>query len=204
GDRRGQRPLPAVRTIRPHLERRPGRPLRGPGRLLGAAGDGPRQRTPIAPLIALVKRRTAPTLPDIAQVRSRAPPASAMHFADNVDYPPLLGRPIVFLPALALLFEALRWWSFGSTAIGRGLSDLLHLSGLSPTAENIAVAALATLFIGFNLGVVMRLKLRWQVYVVWLELALLILVFFYSFNLSFDFIRRKIGFLLTQGLTMTL
>ncbi|MDB5424311.1 MAG: amino acid transporter permease, partial [Phenylobacterium sp.] len=127
-----------------------------------------------------------------------------MHFADNVDYPPLLGRPIVFLPGLALLFEALRWWGFGSTAIGRGLIDLLHLASLSPAAGNLAAAGLATLFIGFNLGVVMRLELRWQVYVVWLELALLILVFFYSFNLSFDFIARKIGFLLTQGLTMTL
>jgi polar amino acid transport system permease protein len=140
-------------------------------------------------------------LPEIALDRSRTPrPGPAMHFADNVDYPPLLGRPIVFLPALALVFEVLRWWGFGSTAIGRGLSDILHLSALSPAADNVAVAAVATLFLGFNLGVVMRLKLRWQVYVVWLELALLILVF----NLSFEFIARKIGFLLTQGLTMTL
>jgi polar amino acid transport system permease protein len=143
-------------------------------------------------------------LPELALDRARARPAAATHFADNVDYPPLLGRPIVFLPGLALLFEALRWWGFGSTAIGRGLSDLLGLSGLSPATENVAVAALATLVVGLNLGVVMRLKLRWQVYVVWLELALLILVFFHSFNLSFEFIRRKIGFLLTQGLTMTL
>jgi polar amino acid transport system permease protein len=52
--------------------------------------------------------------------------------------------------------------------------------------------------------VVMRLKLRWQVYLVWLEFAILLLVFFYSFNLSFEFIERKIGFLLRQGLVMTL
>ena len=127
-----------------------------------------------------------------------------MHFADNVDYPSLLGRPIVFLPGLALLFEALRWSDFGATAIGRGLTELFGLSGLSPASDNLVVAGLATLFVGFNLAVVMRLKLRWQVYVVWLELALLILVFFYSFNLSFEFIRRKIGFLITQGLVMTL
>ena len=127
-----------------------------------------------------------------------------MHFADNVDYPALLGRPIVFLPLLALLFEALRWWNFAATAIGRGLTDLFNLSGLTPAADNVAVAALATLVVGFNLAVVMRLKLRRQVYIVWLELAALILVFFYSFNLSFDFIARKIGFLITQGLVMTL
>jgi polar amino acid transport system permease protein len=51
---------------------------------------------------------------------------------------------------------------------------------------------------------VIRLPLRWQVYLVWLELAILLLVFFYSFNLSFAFIERKIGFLLRQGLVMTL
>jgi polar amino acid transport system permease protein len=142
---------------------------------------------------------------EIALAQPRAfRPEPAMHFADNVDYPPLLGRPIVFLPGLALLFEALRWWGFGSTAIGRGLTELFHLSGLSAVTDNTAVAGLATLVVGFNLAVVMRLKLRWQVYVVWLELALLILVFFYSFNLSFEFIQRKIGFLVTQGLMMTL
>ena len=31
-----------------------------------------------------------------------------------------------------------------------------------------------------------------------------VLLFFYSFDLSFAFIRRKIGFLLYQGLVMTL
>ena len=127
-----------------------------------------------------------------------------MHYADNVDYPPLLRRPIVFLPALALLFELLRWWNIGATAMGRGLSGLLHLAALSPAAENVLVAALTTLVVGFNLAVVIRLPLRWQVYIVWLEFAALLLVFFYSFNLSFEFIRRKIGFLLRQGLVMTL
>jgi polar amino acid transport system permease protein len=127
-----------------------------------------------------------------------------MHFEDNVDYPPLLGRPIVFLPALAIVFELLQWWNIGATAIGRGVSDIFHLSALSPSADNAVVAGLATLVVGFNLAVVMRLQLRWQVYIVWLELAGLVLVFFYSFNLSFEFIERKIGFLLRQGLVMTL
>ena len=65
-------------------------------------------------------------------------------------------------------------------------------------------AALATLFVGFNIFVVMRLPLRQQVWLVWGELAVLILLFFYSFNLSFSFIQRKIGFLITQGLVTTL
>jgi polar amino acid transport system permease protein len=127
-----------------------------------------------------------------------------MHFSDNVDYPSQLRRPIVFLPGLALLFEFLRWWGVGNTAFGRGVSALLHLSGMAPAALNTMVAACAALIVGFNLAVVLRLPLRWQVYIVWLELAALLLVFFYSFNLSFEFIQRKIGFLLRQGLVMTL
>jgi len=127
-----------------------------------------------------------------------------MHFADNIDYPPLLRRPIVFLPSLALLFETLRWWNVGSSALGLGLCHLLHLTALSPAAANLAIAALLTLVVGFNLAVVIRLPLRGQVYIVWAELALLLIVFFYSFDLSFEFIQRKLGFLLRQGLVMTL
>jgi polar amino acid transport system permease protein len=129
---------------------------------------------------------------------------SAHHLADNIDYPPLLGRPIVFLPGLALLFELLRWWDIGESSVGRGLAGILHLAGQPPSLVNLVVAAIVTLVAGFNLAVVIRLPLRWQVWIVWLELALLLLVFFYSFNLSFEFIRRKIGFLITQGLVMTL
>ena len=120
-----------------------------------------------------------------------------MHFADNVDYPPWLGRPIVFLPGLAILFTLLLRWNIEGTAIGHGLARF-GLTG------NIADAAVVTALVGFNLAVVLRMSLRWQVWIVWLELAVLLLVFFYSFNLSFEFIGRKIGFLLSQGLVMTL
>jgi polar amino acid transport system permease protein len=126
-----------------------------------------------------------------------------MHFADNIDYPPFLGRPIVFVPGLAILFLLLLRWNSG-TAIGHALSGMFGLSALPTWLGNVVFAGLATLLVGFNLAVVLRLKLRWQVYIVWLELAVLLLVFFYTFNLSFEFIGRKIGFLLRQGLVMTL
>jgi len=122
---------------------------------------------------------------------------SAIHFADNIDYPPFLGRPIVFAPALAILFLVLLRWNIAATAIGRGLAGV-GLRG------NAAEAAAVTAMVGFNLAVVLRLKLRWQVWIVWIELAALLMAFFYSFNLSFEFIGRKIGFLLSQGLVMTL
>lgn len=127
-----------------------------------------------------------------------------MHYADNVDYPRLLSRPAVYIPGLALIFGLLLYLQIGATAFGQGLTAAFGLSANSPFVTNLFVALLITLVFALNVGVVMRLSLKKQVYVVWLELAVLVLLFFYSFDLSFEFIRRKIGFLLTQGLVTTL
>jgi len=63
---------------------------------------------------------------------------------------------------------------------------------------------LALLFV-LNLVVISLLPaFRYQVIVVWIELVLLFLTFFYSFDLSFAFIRSKIGFMITQGIFTTL
>ena len=125
-----------------------------------------------------------------------------MDFHDNIDYPPLLNRPVIFLPLLTAIFGGLLWYQAGGRAIGRIVQDL------APWAEgstlNLLTAAAVTALVGFNIFVVMRLPLRQQVWLVWGELAALILLFFYSFDLSFAFIQRKIGFLITQGLVTTL
>ncbi|WP_159713299.1 amino acid ABC transporter permease [Geminicoccus flavidas] len=125
-----------------------------------------------------------------------------MQYADNIDYPPLLTRPAVFLPGLAVLFVLLYLWHVGATAIGGGILEVLGLAGTGQA--DLVVAAVITAVAALNLMVVLRLELRWQVWVVWAELAALILLFFYSFDLSFDFIRRKLPFLITQGLLTTI
>jgi polar amino acid transport system permease protein len=127
-----------------------------------------------------------------------------MHFADNIDYPPLLRRPVVFLPALALLYLALMradagHWTMVQTALG----TFGHVTPGSPAAQ-IAITAGLTALIGANVYFILGLSLRWQVYVVWIELALLLVLFFVSFDLSWDFIRRKIWLLLSIGLVTTL
>lgn len=55
-----------------------------------------------------------------------------------------------------------------------------------------------------NCYLLLRLSVRLQIIVVWIELALLVVLFFSTFNLSFEFIERKIGYLLIQGATTTL
>ncbi len=125
-----------------------------------------------------------------------------MHYKDNIDYPPLLSRPAVYLPVLAAVLAALWWFRAGDGALGRLVLGLVP--GAEGDALNLATAACVTMLVGFNIFVVMRLPLRQQVWLVWAELAALILLFFYSFDLSFAFIQRKIGFLITQGLVTTL
>jgi polar amino acid transport system permease protein len=127
-----------------------------------------------------------------------------MHYADNVDYPKLLSRPSVYIPGLALLFGVLLYTQTGATSLGIALSGLFGLGEGSPFASNLLVAALITAVVALNVAFVMRLGIKHQMYAVWMELAVLVLLFFYSFDLSFEFIRRKIGFLLTQGLMTTL
>jgi len=43
-----------------------------------------------------------------------------------------------------------------------------------------------------------------QIFAIWIELLVLVILFFISFELSFEFIGRKIGFLITQGVVTTL
>ncbi|SMG55729.1 amino acid ABC transporter permease [Paraburkholderia susongensis] len=63
----------------------------------------------------------------------------------------------------------------------------------------VVIAALVA-----NCYLLLRLSLRLQITVVWCELALLVVLFFSTFNLSFEFIERKIGYLILQGATTTL
>jgi polar amino acid transport system permease protein len=125
-----------------------------------------------------------------------------MNFADNIDYPPLLRRPVVFLPVLVVLFLGLLRADAADWPVVRAvLADL----GLAPGPSlAIPVAAGLAALMGANLWIVTGLRTRWQIWAVWAELALLLAVFFVSFNLSYAFIQRKIWILVSVGLVNTL
>jgi polar amino acid transport system permease protein len=127
-----------------------------------------------------------------------------MNFADNIDYPPLLRRPVVLLPILALLYLALLTADVAHWLVIQGALSGLGLAIPQGPAAGALVAAALTALIGANTWIVLGLPARWQVRAVWLELLLLLVVFFYSFDLSFSFIRRKIWILLSIGLVNTL
>lgn len=75
---------------------------------------------------------------------------------------------------------------------------------LNPDAGRLASAILLTLIVAANWKALRQLPRRQQIVGVWLELFILLMLFFYSFDLSFTFIAKKIGFLITQGVVTTL
>ena len=114
-----------------------------------------------------------------------------------------------------------------SQRVGAGLllallAGLLYSIGISPAwigrlfpatagwlAENpdgaAALSAVAiTAILVANWKAFRLLPRRQQVVAVWVELFALLMLFFYSFNLSFAFIGKKIGFLISQGVVTTL
>ena len=55
-----------------------------------------------------------------------------------------------------------------------------------------------------NLHVLRIFPNRYQIMLIWIELLIIFMAFFYSFGLDYRFIQKKIGFMITQGAVTTL
>ncbi|KAA9367460.1 amino acid ABC transporter permease [Ochrobactrum quorumnocens] len=74
----------------------------------------------------------------------------------------------------------------------------------NPATAKIVSAFAISLILFVNWKLLKKLSRKQQIVAVWVELFTLLMLFFYSFDLSFSFIARKIGFLITQGTVTTL
>ncbi|APX68848.1 MULTISPECIES: amino acid ABC transporter permease [unclassified Brucella] len=74
----------------------------------------------------------------------------------------------------------------------------------NPVVARALSAFSISLILFLNWKLLKRLSRNQQVVAVWTELFVLLMIFFYSFDLSFSFIARKISFLITQGTVTTL
>jgi polar amino acid transport system permease protein len=74
----------------------------------------------------------------------------------------------------------------------------------NPTASRLVSSLLLALIFAANWKLLRLLPRFHQIVGVWIELFVLLMLFFYSFDLSFAFIAKKVGFLITQGVTTTL
>lgn len=126
-----------------------------------------------------------------------------MH-SDNVTYKRLSNNPkcllIIFLLAVSVC------WIIGlgsGESIGR-LSEQQFFSISNILSADLIAAIGFGLFLAINVHLIGRLPLRAQIAVIWLEIFMIFLSFFHSFDLSYEFILSKVGFLITQGAFTTL
>jgi polar amino acid transport system permease protein len=85
------------------------------------------------------------------------------------------------------LFPAATDWLKANVTIGRLISSIV-----------------ITFVLALNWIALRKFPRRVQVAAVWIELFVLLMMFFYSFDLSFSFIAKKIGFLVSKGVVTTL
>ncbi|GAB1582837.1 amino acid ABC transporter permease [Phyllobacterium phragmitis] len=105
---------------------------------------------------------------------------------------------------LALVTAALYALGVSSTWIGGLLPGMTDWLADNPSAGRFLSAATIALIAALNWSLLSQLPRRQQIVAVWVELFALLMMFFYSFDLSFAFIAKKIGFLITQGVFTTL
>ncbi|MBD9595916.1 amino acid ABC transporter permease [Ensifer sp. ENS05] len=105
---------------------------------------------------------------------------------------------------LAIVVAILYALGVSSAWIGHVLPSLADWLKENPAISRVVSSVLIALIVAANWQALRQLSRRQQIVAVWLELFALLMLFFYSFDLSFAFIAKKIGFLITQGVTTTL
>jgi polar amino acid transport system permease protein len=126
----------------------------------------------------------------------------------------MIGRLILTYPeasrrigaSLLLTLVAVALYSLGvsSAWIGKLVPASAGFLADNAAAGRALAAAVIAVALAVNWKLLHLLKRRSQIIAVWLELFILLMLFFHSFDLSFAFIAKKIGFLITQGVTTTL
>ena len=105
---------------------------------------------------------------------------------------------------LAVVVLALYMLGVSSAWIGYVVPAAEGWLGDNPVAGQLVSALMIALIVAANWKALRQLPRRHQVIGVWIELFALLMLFFYSFDLSFTFIVKKIGFLISQGVVTTL
>ena len=117
---------------------------------------------------------------------------------------PTVARRIGVLLIFALVAAALYALGISSAWIGKLYPPAIDwLKDNKQLGRALSAVAIA-LIIAFNWKLLQLLPRRQQIVTVWIELFVLLMLFFYSFDLSLSFIARKIGFMISQGVVTTL
>jgi len=128
-----------------------------------------------------------------------------MIYSDNVKSRELIKEAwfnilvFVFISLLAYLLDI-----FADTLFGRLILEAIGDGEQAQIIARVFSSAIFGVLFLCNLHFIGRLPLKRQVLIVWIELLILFLYFFYSFDLELPFIVQKIGFMITRGVSTTL
>lgn len=117
---------------------------------------------------------------------------------------PAAARRIGIVLIFALVAASLYALGISSAWIGKLFPSAIDWLKENRQLGRIVSSITIALIIAFNWKLLQLLPRRQQIVAVWIELFALLMLFFYSFDLSISFIIRKIGFMISQGVVTTL
>ena len=127
-----------------------------------------------------------------------------MLFADTVVADPAVHKPKVMAIMLAVGLVVFSLMGLNDTIFGEFMRPAIGEPTESGLFGNMAIGLVMAMLFVANIVLIGFLPFRYQVIVVWLELLVLFLSFFYNFGLDFVFIRSKLWFMISQGVFTTL
>ncbi len=127
-----------------------------------------------------------------------------MLYADTVVSDPLVHKPKTLAIMLLVGLVVFSFFGLSNTIFGEFMRPVIGEPSESGLFGNVAVGLVVSMLFVGNVFLIGFLAFRIQVIVVWIELLLLFLAFFYSFDLKYEFIQSKIWFMISQGVMTTL
>lgn len=125
-------------------------------------------------------------------------------YQDTVVEDKHLHNPVYLAGLFICVFLVSLYFDFSNGLVGELLTPVT-----GPTAESgfygrFTSALFIAIAVTVNLFAISFLPFKVQVLIVWVELLIVFMAFFYSFDLSLEFIQEKIWFMISKGLATTL
>ena len=127
-----------------------------------------------------------------------------MLYQDTVDSEVLVHKPWFVASIFAVVLAVFLMFNLTGTTLGELMRPVIGDPLQSGAYGRFAIAFMIAVMFCLNIVLIGFASVKVQIGIVWLELLLLFLAFFESFNLSMPFIWTNLPFLITQGVVTTI
>jgi len=127
-----------------------------------------------------------------------------MLYQDTVESEVLVHKPWFIAAVFAVVLAVFMLFNLTGTTFGEFMRPVIGDPEQSGLYGRFAIAFMIAVVFCVNVVFIAFAPLNVQVGIVWLELLLLFLAFFDSFNLSLPFISENLPYLITQGVVTTI